>query len=226
MLSHQQLERSDVVANCTMNRERQLAGVNSYERELGFHPIEFLKARAAKKQPLRWLDLCCGSGKALIDAAVLAQTESLSIELVGVDLVGMFATSTVKDQPELVQASLHDWEPGGHFDLITCVHGLHYLGDKLGLLVQARRWLSPDGKFVGHLDRDNIRHYDDQPVVDQWKRLTGQMNWGYDHRTGWIEFGASPDMPLPAEYCGASDQAGSNRTGQPAVNSFYRFSHG
>lgn len=31
-----ELEASAVVANCAMNRERQLAGVNSYARELGF----------------------------------------------------------------------------------------------------------------------------------------------------------------------------------------------
>jgi hypothetical protein len=33
-----------VVANCEMNRQRQLTGVNSYTRELGFDPIDMLTA--------------------------------------------------------------------------------------------------------------------------------------------------------------------------------------
>jgi hypothetical protein len=35
------LQASPVVANCLMNRERQLRGVNSYARELGFDPRRF-----------------------------------------------------------------------------------------------------------------------------------------------------------------------------------------
>jgi histone H3/H4 len=34
-----------VVANCAMTRERQLPGVNSYTRELGFNPFERLHRR-------------------------------------------------------------------------------------------------------------------------------------------------------------------------------------
>jgi hypothetical protein len=37
-LSDDQLERSGVVANCRMNRERDLTGSNGYDRELGFNP--------------------------------------------------------------------------------------------------------------------------------------------------------------------------------------------
>ncbi|MBN1170569.1 MAG: hypothetical protein JXA67_00145 [Micromonosporaceae bacterium] len=36
---------SAVVANCAMNRERQLAGVNSYTRELGFDPLQVVTDR-------------------------------------------------------------------------------------------------------------------------------------------------------------------------------------
>jgi tRNA G46 methylase TrmB len=72
LLSDAELERSAVVANCAMNRERQLAGVNSYARELGFSPLGFLWSRlAGRPEPARagWLDLCCGTGRALIQAA-------------------------------------------------------------------------------------------------------------------------------------------------------------
>ena len=85
-----ELERSAVVANCRMNRERNLLGSNGYERELGFDPLVFLKARTAIDRPVAWLDLCCGTGKALIQAAEIIQGERLDMEIVGVDLVGMF----------------------------------------------------------------------------------------------------------------------------------------
>lgn len=42
MLGDAELEASAVVANCAMNRERQLAGVNSYARELGFNPLDVI----------------------------------------------------------------------------------------------------------------------------------------------------------------------------------------
>ena len=42
LLTDDMLERSAVVANCRMNRERDLLGSNGYDRELGFNPIDFL----------------------------------------------------------------------------------------------------------------------------------------------------------------------------------------
>ena len=91
-LDDDRLERSAVVANCRMNRERGLAGSNGYDRELCFDPIVFLKGRLAPGRPAAWLDLCCGSGKALIEAATIVHAEGLNIQVVGVDLVGMFQT--------------------------------------------------------------------------------------------------------------------------------------
>lgn len=66
LLSSDELEDSPVVANCTMNRERDLRGSNGYEVELGFDPLEWLQGRWARQSTVRWLDLCCGCGKALI----------------------------------------------------------------------------------------------------------------------------------------------------------------
>ena len=65
----------------------------------------------------------------------MIQAARLPIEVVGVDLVGMFD----RVAPDLVclrlvEASLSTWRPERRFDLITCVHGLHYVGDKLGLI--------------------------------------------------------------------------------------------
>ena len=133
LLSDDDLERSAVVANCRMNRERDLLGSNGYDRGLGFSPLDFLKERTATGHPAAWLDLCCGTGKALIQAAKIVHAEEMNVEIVGVDLVRMF----YRPDPaltclRLVEASLSTWHPDRPFDLITCVHGLHYIGDKLG----------------------------------------------------------------------------------------------
>ncbi|QDV35511.1 hypothetical protein [Tautonia plasticadhaerens] len=64
LLSDEELERSAVVANCRMNQERDLAGSNSYHRELRFDPVGFLKSATRQQDGAAWLDLCCGSGKA------------------------------------------------------------------------------------------------------------------------------------------------------------------
>jgi predicted TPR repeat methyltransferase len=57
----------------------------------------------------------------------------------------------------LVEASVTAWRPERTFDLITCVHGLHYVGDKLGLITRATSWLAKDGLFVASLDVHNLK---------------------------------------------------------------------
>jgi hypothetical protein len=48
---------------------------HSYGRELGVNPLDLLTARIGadgvrdQGVPVRWLDLCCGTGRALIQAA-------------------------------------------------------------------------------------------------------------------------------------------------------------
>jgi hypothetical protein len=84
-----ELASSAVVANNAMNRERGLLGVNSYQRALGFDPLAFLRGRLAEAGGASWLDLCCGEGNALIQAAGLlaGEAEGRAV-VVGVDLVG------------------------------------------------------------------------------------------------------------------------------------------
>ena len=41
LLNCNELEDSPVVANCSMNRERDLLGSNGYDIELGFNPLMF-----------------------------------------------------------------------------------------------------------------------------------------------------------------------------------------
>jgi hypothetical protein len=97
LLDDAALEASAVVANCAMNRERQLAGVNSYARELGFSPLDVIRAVATagsgpEAGTAAWLDLCCGTGRALIQAARQLHQAGLAgrTVLTGVDLVDAF----------------------------------------------------------------------------------------------------------------------------------------
>ncbi|QEH37271.1 Trans-aconitate 2-methyltransferase [Aquisphaera giovannonii] len=223
LLTDDELERSAVVANCRMNRERGLAGSNGYDRELGFEPIAFLKAHARPGRPAAWLDLCCGSGKALIEAALMVQAGRLDAVIVGVDLVGYF----LEPGPEvncltLVEASWRDWHPDRAYDLITCVHGMHYVGDKLGLLARSVSWLTEHGRLAASLDPSNLRLSGGEPggrVMSKDLRAAGLV---YDRRRRLVLCDGRRDAALPYAYLGADDRAGPNVTGQPAVNSYYR----
>src|SRR4051794_14898466 len=126
LITDDELERSAVVANCGMNRERGLVGSNGYAVEIGFNPLDFLRGGTEGGRPAAWLDLCCGWGKALIEAAEFVHADGLDVEIMGVDLVGMFHRPGPSPPClQLVEASLGTWRPAGRFDLITCIHGLH-----------------------------------------------------------------------------------------------------
>src|SRR5579863_8577131 len=51
------LENSPTVANCRMNREREIRGTNSYAADLGFDAIQFLMERVEGRDSVatRWL---------------------------------------------------------------------------------------------------------------------------------------------------------------------------
>jgi trans-aconitate methyltransferase len=223
-MDDEELERSAVVANCRMNRERNLVGSNGYDKELGFNPLDFLGERVASGRHAAWLDLCCGTGRALIQASRLIRDKdhSARIAIVGVDLVGMF------DVPEpdlaslrLVEASLRSWAPDRLFDLITCVHGLHYLGDKLGLIARTASWLTGDGLFVANLDLSNLkiegRSEGCRAIVTDLRK--NDLEYNRSRRR--IACRGRKDLVLPYRYLGGDDGAGPNYTGQPAVDSYY-----
>lgn len=218
------LEQSPIVANCRMNRERNLLGTNGYDRELRFNPVELLSRNGMDRDTVGWLDLCCGSGKALIEAAELALSSELNI--VGVDLVGMFRPHRhPQSRLRLVQSSLHDWSPQQQFDLITCVHGLHYLGDKIGLVTRAMGWLKEDGLLVANLDLHNICLEGKASSSRILNRLFRKQGIEYSARNKLIRRQGRLVCEFPLRYLGADDQAGPNYTGQEAVNSHYRATH-
>jgi SAM-dependent methyltransferase len=221
------LERSAVVANRAMNRERQLAGVNSYTRELGFNPVDVLTTALADRRTTEasgWLDLCCGTGRALIQAAVELRRRGLAerTTVVGVDLVDAFdATPAPAGSPELICASVADWTPTRCYDLITCLHGLHYVGDKLAVLSRAASWLTGTGRMVADLDLASIRLAAGQPAGRGLAASLRAAGFSYDARRHRISRTGCRDVHLPYSYLGADDHAGPNYTGQPAVHSYY-----
>ena len=222
LLGNHDLERSSVVANCRMNRERTLTGSNGYAKEFGFNPFDLLKEKGEAN--VAWLDLCCGSGKALIEAAQIAHDQGMDakVEIVGVDLVA----PSSPPRPNLtclrfIDGSLVDWQPSDQFDLITCVHGLHYIGDKLGLIARAASWLKADGQFVANLDIGNIKIVDGPPSN---RIITGElrkMGLEYDGRKKLLRCLHHTEVRFPFRYVGADDQAGPNYTKQDAVDSYY-----
>lgn len=226
LLDDAALESSSVVANCVMNRERSLSGSNGYGRELGVDIIAELTGRA--RAGVRWLDVCCGSGRAPAEAArLLAGRDTAGrVEIVGLDLVDHFAAGSFPPALQLVTGSVTEWVPDGRFDLITCVHGLHYVGDKLGALTRIASWLADNGLFVANFDVRSVRSADGRPAG---RRLTAELRrqgFVYDPARRRISRHGGAKIRLPYRYLGADDQAGPNYTGQPAVDSFYEpFSH-
>jgi hypothetical protein len=225
LLDDDALHASAVVANSAMNRQRQLAGVNSYTRELGFNPLDWLTARTRQYSGrVGWLDLCCGTGRALRHAAEHLAVLGLRdrVTLMGVDLVDWFDPLPPSGRvPQLVCASVTDWQPPHRFDLITCVHGLHYIGDKLAMLARAASWLTDTGTFVADLDLAAIRMADGKPAGRRLADAIRVAGFSYGPRRHRITCTGRRDIDLPYQYLGADDHAGPNYTGQPAVHSVY-----
>jgi hypothetical protein len=103
------------------------------------------------------------------------------------------------------------------------VHGLHYVGDKLGALTRAASWLTGDGVLVANLDLEGIRLPDADTGRHRLAKVLRGNGLVYDPRRHRITCRGHRDIVLPLEYIGADDQAGPNYTGQPAVDSHYRW---
>src|SRR5262249_13600046 len=218
------LEQSGVVANSAMNRERVCVGKNSYARELSFDPLDFLNSRLETQGQAAWLDLCCGRGRAMIEAAeALAPYQSNStLKLFGVDLVAMFDSYPPGlSFLSLRESSVSTCRPDCLFDLITCVHGLHYIGDKLGLIQNAVSWLKEDGFYLANLDPDNLKFPNGGAAGIKVIRDLRKIGFEYQARKHLIVCKGRKEFTLNYRYLGADDTAGPNYTGQAAVNSHY-----
>ncbi len=223
LLSDTDLANSPVVANNAMNRERGCAGPNSYRRDLGLNPIAFLTERLASHGSAAWLDICCGRARALVEAAThfSAADTGTTVDLVGIDLVPYFDPLPAGvTRPRLVDADVAAWEPGQRFDLITCVHGLHYLGDKLGIIARVCSWLAPDGLFLANLDLGNLLLHG-APNPRRFAQALRAAGLGYSATTHLVRCSGARTVVFPFVYLGADDSVGPNYTGQPAVGSWY-----
>ncbi len=223
LLSEDDLKWSAVVANNAMNRQRNASGINSYEKELGFKPEEFLKKHIAVHGKVKWLDLCCGEARALIQAGNFLQQEKLQEKafLKGIDLVDTFAPIPAAITCiEFETTSLQNWKPTEKYDLITCVHGLHYIGDKLKIIKKTLLALEKEGLFIANLD---LKNFVIKGQTENAIRSVIEMHGiRYNARKKILEGKVAKELDFGLIYEGADDKAGPNYTGQAAVNSHYR----
>jgi SAM-dependent methyltransferase len=222
LLNRKNLLSSGVVANNRMNRERRLAGSNSYRKDLFFDATDFLRKRLTNSEPAAWLDIGCGSGRALIEAARVLEDFSGNWQITGIDLAGMFyeypaALSNLK----LIETAVEDFDPPRQFDLITSVHGLHYIGDKLAIIRKAARWLKADGFFAANLELQNLKLAGKRNSARAFSAFLRKAGFTVDSRKHLISLPGKRDFDLPFTYLGADDKTGPNYTGQPVVDSYY-----
>ena len=225
LLDQRSLLESAVVANCRMNRERRLTGTNGYGKELGFEVLDWIQNRSSSQNDvIRWVDFCCGTGLALIEAAQVVQghRSEFNLQIEGVDLAGHFARNPFERTLTLTKSSVEAWRAEGPIDLVTCIHGLHYVGDKLDAIAKMTRCLVDDGLMVANIDLRNFRLSDQRSAGRVIVKQLRDCGLEYDSRTRLLTCRGNTEIHHGLEYVGADDQAGPNYTGQPAVNSHYR----
>jgi SAM-dependent methyltransferase len=209
--------------------DTRLFGENSYQKDLPFDLMDFLRQRLIGNASVEWLDLCCGEGRALIEAATFfARRETRknlpnNLRITGIDLAGMF-----RDYPaeltglKLLELPVEDFEAAREFDLITCVHGLHYLGDKLLVIQKAAAQLKEDGLLLANLELKNLKSSENKNSKRLFSGYLRKQGFEFDSRKRLLTLKGKRIFELPFEFSGADDRAGSNYTGQPAVDSYYK----
>src|SRR5262249_9456104 len=223
LLTERELHSSFVVANCAMNRERQLSGSNGYERELRIEILSFLRSQSS---PVTRVDLCCGSGRALLEAAaILAETgETERCHIEGIDLAGLFHPNPYSGLLALREEGIESWRPIAQYALVTCVHGLHYVGDKLSAIAKAVGSLAPRGLFIANVDLANFRLPDGKPADRTVASRLRRSGLVYDAKRRLIRCVGPRQLRIGLSYLGADDKIGPNYTGQSAVDSYYDLS--
>jgi len=223
LLSEDTLQWSPIVANSSMNRERNASGINSYEKEFKFKPQDFLEQKLKEFGSASWLDLCCGKGNALIQTAEYLSQKGLleNVKLKGIDLLDFFAPKHSHiNNIEFSIGSIIDWKPDSTYDLITCSHGLHYIGDKLHVVESAVGALNPHGLFIANMDLSNI-YITGQNSELYIKKLLKLNKLDYNNRTKILKKTGGETIQFNLVYKGADDKTGPNYTGQDAVTSYY-----
>ena len=213
---------SGVVANNRMNRERGISGSNSYRKDLSFDVTAFLREKTAAAEKVSWLDIGCGTGRALIEAARDFKDCAGNLRIIGIDLAGMFHPCPAElKHLKLLETPVEDFEPPEKFDLITSVHNLHYIGDKLAVINKAAGWLKTDGYFAANLELRNLKLAGKQDSSKTFAGLLRKAGFVVDNRKHLITLQGNRNFDPPFRYLGADDKAGPNSTGQPVVDSYY-----
>jgi hypothetical protein len=222
LITDNELKWSPVVANNRMNRQRGASGINSYEKEIGFTPEQFLLDCINKNGKVKWLDLCCGKGNALLQVAIVLSDHKIQdkASLIGIDLVDDYseipvAITCVQFKTGLVS----DMIGNEKYDLITCIHGLHYIGDKLECISSVIGSLNKDGIFIGNIDPANI--WIDGVAKTKAVGLFREKGIEYNGRKKLLKAQGNKKIKFDLIYLGADDTAGPNYTGQEAVHSHY-----
>ena len=223
LLSEEKLVWSPTVANWRMNRERNSSRINSYEQELKFKPEEFLLSKIKEHGSASWVDICCGQGKALIQTADYFRKMELQddIWLEGIDLINDSFFSNIESVPVNFQSlSVINWMPSQDYDLITCIHGLHYIGDKLKVIEFMLNSLTSTGLFIANLDLNNIVI---KPNKNNsfLKALFLKKGLKYDSRKKLLSRTGKIKISFDVNFFGADDNCGPNYTGQDSVTSYY-----
>lgn len=219
LITDDKLIWSPTVANSRMNRSRNASGINSYEQEFKFKPEQFLESAVAEKGSAAWLDICCGEGKALLQTAQYFKNRNLqqAIELNGIDLI---ENSNSNSDVVFYVMPFSSFKSAIKYDLITCVHGLHYVGNKLAAIEKAISLLKVNGLFVANLDLSDICIKDtnsNQLLKDRLKK----ENIQYNSRRKIIKKIGYDEVSFDYDYLGADEKSGPNYTGQEAVTSYY-----
>ncbi len=225
LLPNSVLEKSSIVANSLMNRSRKCFGGNSYEKELSFEILDFLKTRANVENQTNWLDICCGEGKALIEAAdILAkENQDSNLNIIGIDLAGFFHNFLPELKfLQLIETSFENYEPNLEFDLITCVHGLHYIGDKLAFLQKAVSFLKKDGILLANLDLSNFKFENGKSANREISKELKKNGFEYNPKKHLLICRGKKEINFDFKYLGADDLAGANYTKQAVIDSYYR----
>jgi cyclopropane fatty-acyl-phospholipid synthase-like methyltransferase len=225
LLNHLNLEKSSVVANCQMNRERGVVGINSYAKDLKINILDYLSQKIKTQGRASWLDLGCGVGKALLETAEYFYQQNLAqvLAIQGIDLVDLFVA-----QPDYLKnlnfraESLHHWQANQAYDLITAVHSLHYVGDKLAIIQKATAALQPKGLFLANLAFENLKLWNGDETKTLIIKHLKQHDIQYNSKLHLLRCEGKKELVWAFEYLGADDQAGANYTGQAAVNSYYQ----
>jgi hypothetical protein len=107
--------------------------------------------------------------------------------------------------------------------LVTCIHGLHYLGDKLRAIELAVSWLVNDGSFVANLDATILCLSEPSKGHRKILRFLREKGFEYSPAKHLLQRTSHVEFKSPFRYLGADDSAGPNYTKQPVVNSYYDY---